>query len=196
MIGLSPHLGLRRAALCGGARGAAAAANSPSGPLLLHAHARLLLPPRQQQRPAPWRANRAVSGATSTTSGGGGGNSNGTAAASINPQQTQTTPSEQPAAAAAPAPATAGGAGALLQPIYIVLFASLFLGAMLVAAMSLQLTSDLNFADALARITRRIFRSIAFRQLVVIAVAIFLVRFALKLYYVMKEVRCKKTGWW
>jgi len=63
--------------------------------------------------------------------------------------------------------------------------------------------------------TRRIFRSIAFRQLVVIAVAIFLVRFALnnvlrvlakwssspvpwdksKLYYVMKEVRGVGSAW-
>ncbi|KAI8470017.1 MAG: Mechanosensitive ion channel-domain-containing protein [Monoraphidium minutum] len=74
--------------------------------------------------------------------------------------------------------------------------------------MSLQLTADLGFGDALARITRRVLRSIAFRQLVVISVAIFLVRFALnnvlrllarwssspvpwdksKLFFVMKEV--------
>jgi hypothetical protein len=80
---------------------------------------------------------------------------------------------------------------------------------MLFAAVSLHFTTDLGFGDALLRITRRTFRSIAFRQLVVIAIAIFLVRFALnnllrlialwsrspvpwdksKLYSVMKEVR-------
>ncbi|WIA23363.1 hypothetical protein OEZ85_000126 [Tetradesmus obliquus] len=74
--------------------------------------------------------------------------------------------------------------------------------------MSLQLTSDLGFSDALTKVVRRIFRSIAFRQLLVITACMLLVRFALnsvlrllakwsaspvqwdksKLYYVMKEV--------
>lgn len=73
--------------------------------------------------------------------------------------------------------------------------------------MSLQLTSDLGFSDALTKVVRRIFRSIAFRQLLVITACMLLVRFALnsvlrllakwsaspvqwdksKLYYVMKD---------
>lgn len=95
-----------------------------------------------------------------------------------------------------------------MKPIYLLIFSIVFLGGLLFASMSLQLTSDLGFSDALTKVVRRIFRSIAFRQLVVIAVAIFLVRFALnnvlrvlsrwssspvawdksRLYYVMKEV--------
>jgi hypothetical protein len=93
--------------------------------------------------------------------------------------------------------------------VYVLIFTLLFLGGLLFASMSLQLTSDMGFKDALTKVVRRIFRSIAFRQLVVITACILLVRFALnnvlrflarwssspvqwdksKLYYVMKEVR-------
>lgn len=93
--------------------------------------------------------------------------------------------------------------------MYVLIFTLLFLGGLLFASMSLQLTSDMGFKDALTKVVRRIFRSIAFRQLVVITACILLVRFALnnvlrflarwssspvqwdksKLYYVMKEVR-------
>lgn len=95
-----------------------------------------------------------------------------------------------------------------MKPIYVLIFALLFLGGLIFASMSLQLTSDLGFMDAFTKVVRRIFRSIAFRQLLVITACMFLVRFALnnvlrflarwssspvqwdksKMYYVMKEV--------
>lgn len=108
-----------------------------------------------------------------------------------------------------PPPATAAtGTIFSLKPVYVLLFGFIFVGGLLFASMSLQLTSNMGFQDALTKVVRRIFRSIAFRQLVVIAVAIFLVRFALnnvlkflarwssspvqwdksRVYYVMKEV--------
>jgi hypothetical protein len=93
--------------------------------------------------------------------------------------------------------------------VYVLIFGLVFLGGLLFASMSLQLTSDLGFSDALTKVVRRIFRSIAFRQLLVITACMLMVRFALnsvlrllakwsaspvqwdksKLYYVMKEVR-------
>ncbi|KAF6255019.1 Mechanosensitive ion channel-domain-containing protein [Scenedesmus sp. NREL 46B-D3] len=95
-----------------------------------------------------------------------------------------------------------------LKPVYVLIFGLVFLGGLLFASMSLQLTSDLGFSDALTKVVRRIFRSIAFRQLLVITACMLMVRFALnsvlrllakwsaspvqwdksKLYYVMKEV--------
>lgn len=102
-----------------------------------------------------------------------------------------------------------------LKPVYVLIFGLIFLGGLLFASMSLQLTSDLGFSDALTKVVRRIFRSIAFRQLLVITACMLLVRFALnsvlrllakwsaspvqwdksKLYYVMKEVsRCVPAG--
>jgi len=100
-----------------------------------------------------------------------------------------------------------------MKPIYVLIFSLLFVGGLLFASMSLQLTSDLGFTDALTKVIRRIFRSIAFRQLLVITACMFLVRFALnkvlrflahwssspvqwdksKMYYVMKEV-CSSWG--
>jgi hypothetical protein len=108
-----------------------------------------------------------------------------------------------------PPPATQTGTVFSIKPIYLLIFGIIFLGGLLFASMSLQLTSDMGFGDALTKVVRRIFRSIAFRQLVVITVAIVLVRFALnnvlrvlsrwsaspvqwdksRLYYVMKEVK-------
>ena len=108
-----------------------------------------------------------------------------------------------------PPPATQTGTVFSIKPIYLLIFGIIFMGGLLFASMSLQLTSDMGFGDALTKVVRRIFRSIAFRQLVVIAVAIVCVRFALnnvlrvlsrwsaspvqwdksRLYYVMKEVR-------
>lgn len=147
----------------------------------------------------------AISGASNNGSSGSSGAS-----------QQQQAPSPPPTAGASPSPADAApGAVPILSPIYIVIFAFIFIGGMMFAIMSLQLTSDLGFADACVRITRRVFRSIAFRQLVVISVAIFLVRFALnnvlkllaqwssspvpwdksKVYYVMKEVGGDVSGY-
>ena len=123
-------------------------------------------------------------------------------------------PASTPAAAAtatgAPAPPPPGDAAGsvLLKPLYVAIFAAVFAGGMLFAIVSLQLTSDLGFGDAVARITRRVFRSIAFRQLLLIAGAMLVVRFALnnvlrllarwssspvpwdksRVYYVMREL--------
>jgi hypothetical protein len=132
--------------------------------------------------------------------------------------------SPAPSAAPSPAPGSGGGGGTnsgggstwepFLKPIYIGVFAAVFIGGLLFASVSLHLTADMGFGEALTRITRRIFRSIAFRQLVVIAVAILVVRFALnnvlrllaqwssspvpwdksRVYYVMKEVRPEGLG--
>lgn len=164
-----------------------------------------------------------------TSTSNAGTTSNSSTTSSSNGAIPNASHQPQPAAASgAPPPGTAGTAaaaaagppgvpgapagGALLRPIYVLIFGLIFVGGMLFASMSLQLTSDMGFGDAFVRITRRIFRSIAFRQLVVIAVAMFLVRFALnnvlrvlakwssspvpwdksKVYYVMKEV---SHGW-
>jgi hypothetical protein len=173
-------------------------------------HTSLQHPLLQHQRRSPLA--RSTSGSStptggSSSGGGGGGGNNGNSSSSQQQQQNQQQ-QQSPSAAAAAAAASGSGDAAFLKPVYLVIFTVIFLGGLLFASMSLQLTSDLNFGDALTRITRRVFRSIAFRQLVVIAVAIFLVRFALnnvlrvlakwssspvpwdksKLYYVMKEV--------
>jgi hypothetical protein len=162
---------------------------------------------------APTSSNAASSStaASANATGGAAGAPSGPA-----PQQQQqpaapppppSSPGPQGAAAAA-ARAPEASAGAFLRPVYVFVFSILFLGGLLFASMSLQLTADVGFFEALGRITRRVLRSIAFRQLVVISVAIFLVRFALnnvlrvlaawssspvpwdksKVYYVMKEV--------
>ncbi|GBF96207.1 small conductance mechanosensitive ion channel [Raphidocelis subcapitata] len=160
----------------------------PPPPLLLRR-----APPLLQRRGSVplLKPSRAASGASSA------------GAASGQPQQP---PQQQPAAPTPATPVAATTTG--LKPILIVVFGALGLGALLISALSLFFTTDLGFGDAVARVTRRVFRSIAFRQLVVIAAALFLVRFALnnvlrllaqwsrspvpwdksKLYYVMREV--------
>lgn len=45
-----------------------------------------------------------------------------------------------------------------LKPVYVLIFTLLFLGGLLFASMSLQLTSDMGFRDALTKVIRRIFR--------------------------------------
>lgn len=77
--------------------------------------------------------------------------------------------------------------------------------------MTLQFTTDMEFGVAVNTVLRRVMKSVAFRQLVVIAVAILLVRFGLnnvlsalskfssspvqwdktKLYYILREVSTK-----
>lgn len=61
----------------------------------------------------------------------------------------------------------------------MVIFAAIFLGGALFAALTLQFTADLDFQAAASTVARRVARSVAFRQLCVIACAICLVRFGL-----------------
>lgn len=141
---------------------------------------------------------------TSTTASTNGTGSSGSPATAANAASS----SPGPSGATTPAAAASQDAAFTLKPIYVLIFALLFLGGLIFASMSLQLTSDMGFRDALTKVVRRIFRSIAFRQLVVITACMFLVRFALnnvlrflakwssspvqwdksKMYYVMKEV--------
>jgi hypothetical protein len=66
------------------------------------------------------------------------------------------------AAAGSSAPGPPGGAAQeapfSLKPVYVLIFTLLFLGGLLFASMSLQLTSDMGFRDALTKVIRRIFR--------------------------------------
>ncbi|GLI60318.1 hypothetical protein VaNZ11_002434, partial [Volvox africanus] len=111
-----------------------------------------------------------------------------------------------------PPPATAhinsASSGFQLRPIHVVIFAALFLGGALFTALTVQFINDVDFQAAATTIARRVTRSVAFRQLCVIACAIFLVRFGLnnvlralakfssnpvqwdksKVYYILKEV--------
>ncbi|GIL91970.1 hypothetical protein Vretifemale_19652 [Volvox reticuliferus] len=113
-------------------------------------------------------------------------------------------PSAHPAAA----PINSASSGFQLRPIHVVIFAAIFLGGALFAALTLQFTSGLDFQAAATTVARRVTRSVAFRQLCVIACAICLVRFGLnnvlralakfssnpvqwdksKVYYILKEV--------
>jgi hypothetical protein len=47
-----------------------------------------------------------------------------------------------------------------LKPVYVLIFSLLFVGGLLFASMSLQLTRDMGFCDALTKVVRRIFRCV------------------------------------
>jgi hypothetical protein len=95
-----------------------------------------------------------------------------------------------------------------IKPIYVLLFALIFIGGTLFASATLQFTANMEFTAALVTVLRRVAKSVAFRQLIVIAAASLLVRFGLnnvlkfltrfssspvqwdktKLFYVLREV--------
>ena len=128
----------------------------------------------------------------------------GAAAAAATPPPPPASPQPQPASSPTPATALAGERGGA----YAGAVGSVFAAAALAATLSLQLDGGLAFGDAAAKIARRVLRSVAFRQLLLIAGAILVVRFALnsalsrlarwagspvpwdksRLYFVMKEV--------
>jgi hypothetical protein len=114
-------------------------------------------------------------------------------------------------------PPIATTGGFQLKPIHIAIFSLIFIGGALFATMTLQFTADMEFNVAVSTVLRRVAKSVAFRQLVVIAVAILLVRFGLnsvlkalakfssspvqwdktKLFYILREVRHAGGGcWW
>lgn len=59
------------------------------------------------------------------------------------------------------------------------MFALIFVGGALFATLTLQFTAELDFNAAVRAVSRRVMKSVAFRQLCVIACAICLVRFGL-----------------
>eukprot|EP00879_Flechtneria_rotunda_P010802 GHRR01011288.1.p1 GENE.GHRR01011288.1~~GHRR01011288.1.p1 ORF type:complete len:251 (+),score=67.45 GHRR01011288.1:538-1290(+) len=175
---------------------------------LLGARSSFLQPCRLPQHLQKFAVYATGSQGPAVSNAGTPASNSGTAGAAASPS-----PSVPPSATSS----TLDAAGAIpqaqqpafsLKPIYVLIFSLLFVGGLLFASMSLQLTSDLGFRDALMKVVRRVFRSIAFRQLVVITACMFLVRFALnnvlrflarwssspvhwdksKMYYVMKEV--------
>ncbi|KXZ55407.1 hypothetical protein GPECTOR_3g59 [Gonium pectorale] len=103
---------------------------------------------------------------------------------------------------------SSASSGFQLRPIHVLVFAAIFLGGALFASLTLQFTAGLDFQVAATTVARRVARSVAFRQLCVIACAICLVRFGLnnvlralarfsaspvqwdksKVYYILKEV--------
>eukprot|EP00195_Chlamydomonas_chlamydogama_P016583 CAMPEP_0202913296 /NCGR_PEP_ID=MMETSP1392-20130828/60112_1 /ASSEMBLY_ACC=CAM_ASM_000868 /TAXON_ID=225041 /ORGANISM="Chlamydomonas chlamydogama, Strain SAG 11-48b" /LENGTH=714 /DNA_ID=CAMNT_0049604509 /DNA_START=272 /DNA_END=2416 /DNA_ORIENTATION=- len=135
------------------------------------------------------------------------------------PQQQGQPQPQQPASAGAPPSSASSSAtqtdgssisstGFVLRPVHIALFTLIFVGGAVFAAVTLQFTADMEFSTAVTTVLRRVAKSVAFRQLVVIAVAILLVRFGLnsvlkalaafssspvqwdktKTYYILREV--------
>ncbi|GFR48179.1 hypothetical protein Agub_g10027 [Astrephomene gubernaculifera] len=129
-------------------------------------------------------------------------------AATTPPPPSSPTSSPPPSSTPSPAAINASSSGFQLRPMHLVVFAAIFLGGALFAALTLQFTADLDFPVAASTVARRVARSVAFRQLCVIAGAICLVRFGLnnvlkalakfsaspvqwdksKVYYILKEV--------
>jgi len=112
-----------------------------------------------------------VSGSTLQSGPGGTANSTATTGGSSS-SSTSASPSPLPGSAGAAGQSAGGtstagppgGAGApapapfSVKPVYVLIFTLLFLGGLLFASMSLQLTSDMGFRDALTKVVRRIFR--------------------------------------
>ncbi|GAX82316.1 hypothetical protein CEUSTIGMA_g9745.t1 [Chlamydomonas eustigma] len=104
--------------------------------------------------------------------------------------------------------AQAETSGFQLKLVHVILFSIIFLGGALFATMTLQFTADIEFSAAVVTVLKRTAKSVAFRQLIVIAMAILVVRFGLnsllktlasfssspvqwdksKLFYILREV--------
>ncbi|GIL65669.1 hypothetical protein Vafri_19341 [Volvox africanus] len=166
---------------------------------------------------APAVPGAAGAGATADSAAVGSGTGSGVqpqpapsppSAAPISPSPSSPAPSAAQAAPSAAANINSASSGFQLRPIHVVIFAALFLGGALFTALTVQFINDVDFQAAATTIARRVTRSVAFRQLCVIACAIFLVRFGLnnvlralakfssnpvqwdksKVYYILKEV--------
>lgn len=135
----------------------------------------------------------------------------GTSAAPAPPQHSSTPPATAPTpepASTSPTPITSSSEAFQLKLIHVGMFVAIILGGALFLSATMQFTSNMDFLSATEKVLRRIFKSVAFRQLLVIAAAILVVRFGLnamlrylskfsatpvqwdktKLYYVLREV--------
>lgn len=112
--------------------------------------------------------------------------------------------------AADASPATAL-TGFQLSRVHVAVFLLIFVGGVLFATATLQFTADMEFSTAAMTVLSRSAKSVAFRQLVVIGVAILLVRYCLNgalkaiasftnsrvewdktlLFYILREVRLR-----
>lgn len=107
--------------------------------------------------------------AAGSSSGPSSNGSNSSNPSPVTGSSTASTPGTSAQAGAGPSAGNASGrispgaaaaqeAPFSLKPVYVLIFTLLFLGGLLFASMSLQLTSDLGFRDALTKVVRRIFR--------------------------------------
>lgn len=66
-----------------------------------------------------------------------------------------------------------------IRPVHVFFFSIFFFGGAIFAALMLQFTANLEFASALEKVVRRIFNSMAFRQLLAIGAAILSMRYGI-----------------
>ncbi len=193
----------------------------------------VVVPTRLHPRPSPVSVTTPSVGTAQTTQAPSQTNGAPKEPASqpVSAAAVQGPPSPQPAAPPPPpAPSVATNSeppppittqsGFQLKAIHVVMFSLIFVGGAVFATLTLQLTVGMEFSTAISTVLRRVAKSVAFRQLVVISLAILVLRYGMnnflmtlskfssspvqwdktKLYYILKEVRADQvpgfTFWW